>query len=136
MLYRENTGDDTFRELETSARDWLFGVNPWGQTMIIMPEIDGISSPREPHSAMTDMIIEDRPGRDFLTGGLVDGPVYTNIFKKLWGVRLRKPDRFAAFQNPVVVYHDDYSDYSTDEPTMDGTASLTFMLGRLCGGKK
>ena len=136
MLYREQTGDDTYRELETAARDWLFGVNPWGQTMIIMPEIDGISSPRDPHSAMSDMKIGDRPGRDFLVGGLVDGPVYTNIFKKLWGVRLRKEDRFAAFQNPLVVYHDDYSDYSTDEPTMDGTASLTFMLGRLCGGKK
>ena len=136
MLYREQTGDETYRELETSARDWLFGVNPWGQTMIVMPEVDGISSPRDPHSIMSTIKIGDRPGRDFLLGALVDGPVYTNIFKKLWGVRLRNEDRFADFQNSVVVYHDDISDYSTDEPTMDGTASLTFMLGRLCGGKK
>lgn len=132
MLYREITGDNQFRELETSARDWLFGVNPWGQTMIIMPDNIEVSSPQDPHSALSNMAINGRPGRDFLVGGLVDGPVYTNIFNSLWGVNLRREDRFASMQNDIVVYHDDYSDYSTNEPTMDGTASLSFMLGRLC----
>lgn len=132
MLYRETTGDEQFRELETAARDWLFGVNPWGQTMMILPEGMVASSPRDPHSAMTDLSIGSRPGRDYLIGGLVDGPVYTNIFDSLWGVNLRNEDRFEEMQNSTVVYHDDYSDYSTNEPTMDGTASLTFMLGRLC----
>ena len=46
-------------------------------------------------------------------------------------MNLRNEDRFEDMQNDIVVYHDDYSDYSTNEPTMDGTASLTFMLGRL-----
>ncbi len=44
---------------------------------------------------------------------------------------LRRDDAFKDFQNSTVVYHDDYSDYSTNEPTLDGTASLTYMLGRL-----
>lgn len=136
MLYREATGDQTYRELETSARDWLFGVNPWGQTMIIMPSDSGISSPLDPHSAMSNMSIGKHPGRDYLVGGLVDGPVYANIFNSLWGVNLRNEDRFAPFQNSTVVYHDDFSDYSTNEPTMDGTASLTFMLGRLSSAAK
>lgn len=137
MLYREQTGDERFRELETAARDWLFGVNPWGQTMIIMPADSGVSSPMDSHSAMSNLTVAGRPGRDFLVGGLVDGPVYAGIFNKLWGVNLRHEDRFAPFQNSTVVYHDDFSDYSTNEPTMDGTASLTFMLGRLCApGKK
>ncbi|MCM1033658.1 MAG: glycoside hydrolase family 9 protein [Odoribacter sp.] len=136
MLYREATGDNQFRELETSARDWLFGVNPWGQTMIILPEGMVESSPRDPHSAMSNMSIGNHPGRDFLVGGLVDGPVYTTIFDSLWGVNLRNEDRFEMLQNSTVVYHDDYSDYSTNEPTMDGTASLTFMLGRLCSAAK
>ena len=43
----------------------------------------------------------------------------------------RGHDPYADVQNDTVVYHDDYSDYSTNEPTMDGTASLTFMLGIL-----
>lgn len=33
--------------------------------------------------------------------------------------------------NQIGYLTDDYSDYSTNEPTMDGTASLTFMLGTL-----
>ncbi|MDE5628647.1 MAG: glycoside hydrolase family 9 protein [Muribaculaceae bacterium] len=131
MLYRELTGDNTYIEAETAARDWLFGVNPWGQTMIILPDGMVESSPVDPHSAMVDLVVNRRPGRDWLVGGIVDGPVYTGIFNSLWGVHLRHDDRFAHAQGPVAVYHDDYSDYSTNEPTMDGTASLTFMLSRL-----
>lgn len=133
MLYRELTGDNTFREAETSVRDWLFGLNPWDQIMMILPEDAGYS-PRDPHSAMSDMTIGGRPGIEFLTGGLVDGPIYTDKFNSLWGVHLRNTDPYAALQNPIVVYHDDYSDYSTNEPTMDGTASLTYMLGVLSRG--
>lgn len=131
MLYRELSGDNSFIEAETAARDWLFGVNPWGQTMIIMPTDAVASSPVDPHSAMTDITVQRRPGRDWLVGGLVDGPVYTAIYNSLWGVHLRRDDRFATMQGPTAVYHDDFSDYSTNEPTMDGTASLTFMLSRL-----
>lgn len=131
LIYRELTGDETFREAETAARDWLFGLNPWGQTMIIMPHGAVTSSPADPHSAMTDIVVNRRPGRDMLIGGLVDGPVYTGIFNSLWGVHLRRDDRFADRQGPTAVYHDDYSDYSTNEPTMDGTASLAYLLLRL-----
>jgi hypothetical protein len=34
----------------------------------------------------------------------------------------------ATFQSNLAVYHDDYGDYSTNEPTMDGTASLIYLL--------
>lgn len=136
MLYRELTGDKRFLEAETAARDWLFGVNPWGQTMIIMPSGSVGSSPLDPHSAMTDISVGKHPGRDYLVGGLVDGPVYTSIFNALWGVHLRNADRFASSQGPTVVYHDDFSDYSTNEPTMDGTASMTYFLSELCKKSK
>ncbi|MDE6224933.1 MAG: glycoside hydrolase family 9 protein [Muribaculaceae bacterium] len=68
-----------------------------------------------------------------LKGGLVDGPVYANIFNSLRGVHLEREDMFAPYQNSVVVYHDDYHDYSSNEPTMDGTASMTYFLGKLAG---
>ena len=137
MLYRDLTGDNRFKELETATRDWLFGANPWGQMMIILPMELG-PSPTDPHSAMSNMEkkFDGKSGRDCLWGGLVDGPIYTDKFNSLWGVRLRRGfDPFAEVQNEVVVYHDDYSDYSTNEPTMDGTASLTYMLGRLASAK-
>ena len=134
MLYRELTGDTSFAEAEANVRHWLFGLNPWGQTMIMLPQDSGISSPVDAHSAMTDAEVAGVAGRRWLEGALVDGPVYDAIYNSLWGVHLRRNDDYALFQGRAV-YHDDYSDYSTNEPTMDGTASTTFMLGRLCRRK-
>src|SRR5690606_36708504 len=34
----------------------------------------------------------------------------------------------AEFQSDLAVYHDDFGDYTTNEPTMDGTASLIYLL--------
>lgn len=129
MLYRELSGDTSFQEMETSARDWLFGANPWGKCMIVgLPESGDY--PRDPHSALTNL------EKIQVTGGLVDGPVYNNIFRSLQGVTLRNEDKYAPYQNSTVVYHDDYSDYSTNEPTMDGTASTTYFLGKLAAKAK
>lgn len=129
MLYREITGDTQFQEIETAMRDWLFGVNPWGKCMIVgLPE-DG-DYPKDPHSAFTNL------NGYRVDGGIVDGPVYTNIFNSLRGIYLRNDDKYAKFQSNTVVYHDDYCDYSTNEPTMDGTASTTYFLAKLASAAK
>jgi endoglucanase len=122
--YRELTGDNAYAEMEASLRDWLFGCNPWGTSMIVGLPKDGVV-PRDPHSAFTH--VNGLP----IDGGLVDGPVYGRIFASLKGVRLAKADDFAPFQSDLAVYHDDWADYSTNEPTMDGTASLTYYLSAL-----
>ena len=69
-----------------------------------------------------------------LRAGLVDGPVYERIFKSLKGVSITEPDPFGAFQG-AAVYHDDVKDYSTNEPTMDGTASAILMFA-LCADER
>jgi hypothetical protein len=46
----------------------------------------------------------------------------------LRGVSIREPDPFALFQDERAVYHDDVSDYSTNEPTMDGTAAAILLF--------
>jgi endoglucanase len=61
-------------------------------------------------------------------GGLIDGPIYRTIHDQLLGLHLSEPDEFARFQNEHVVYHDDIGDYSTNEPTMDGTAGSMIMM--------
>jgi hypothetical protein len=61
-------------------------------------------------------------------GGIVDGPVYGTIYKQQRGVRVVRDVEYADFQSDHVVYHDDYGDYVTNEPTMDGTASLIYLL--------
>jgi endoglucanase len=70
-------------------------------------------------------------GSHLLTGGLLDGPVYRSIFANLKGIALFEPDEYAPFNTGHIVYHDDYGDYSTNEPIMDGTANLTYLLGAM-----
>lgn len=124
LIYAEITGDNSFKEEEAALRDWLFGCNPWGTSMICgYPE--GGDYPRYPHSAFTLHLGVTTEG------GLIDGPVYSKIFSSLIGVKLLKPDEYTSFQNGKAVYHDDIGDYSTNEPTMDGTADLSISLAML-----
>ncbi|HJP63838.1 MAG TPA: glycoside hydrolase family 9 protein, partial [Mucilaginibacter sp.] len=79
-------------------------------------------TPHNPHSSFSKLY--NYP----LDGALVDGPVYTTIFNNLRGVVLSRDDLYAEFQSGLAVYHDDAGDYSTNEPTMDGSASLVYLL--------
>lgn len=126
QLYEQMTGDKQFRTLAAEARDWIFGRNPWGVSMVIGvprndPATGGRSSSRPHH--LFYKLIEHLP-----VGGLVDGPVYKDINDSLkfddWGV-----DEFARFQSEQGgVYHDAFADFSTNEPIIDGTASLLLLL--------
>jgi hypothetical protein len=129
-LYRRMTGDTRYREYEQAALDWLFGTNPWGTSMVIGLPNDGVWA-RDPHSAVADKL-----GVDKLLGGLLDGPVYRSIFQNLKGIGLHDPDEYARFNTGFIVYHDDIGDYSTNEPIMDGTASLTYLLSALAPGRR
>lgn len=121
LWYKQLTGDNQFDELEQANIDWLLGCNPWGTSMIYgLPS--GGDTPVDPHSSLTHL--KNYP----IDGGLVDGPVYGNIYKNLIGITLSHPDEYAEFQSGLAVYHDDSGDYSTNEPTMDGTASLIYLL--------
>jgi len=122
-LYERMTGDTSYRDFAAKQRDWLLGCNPWGCTMFT--EI-GHVFPKDTH--MMTFRLKGCTAR----GGLVDGPVYERIFKSLKGVSITEPDPLAAFQGPAV-YHDDWKDYSTNEPTTDGKASAILMFV-LCSG--
>jgi len=118
LMYERMTGDMRYHEFAAAQCGWLLGRNPWGTTMFT-----GIGSvfPRDVHLMTTHLT-----GRS-VRGALVDGPVYERIFKLLKGVTIREPDPLAEFQGPAV-YHDDWQDYSSNEPTMDGTASAILMF--------
>jgi len=121
FLYYKLTGDKTYEELSQSNFDWLFGCNPWGTSFVSgLPQ--WADSPQDPHSAFTHL--NHYP----VDGGLVDGPVYGSLYKNLIGIKLYEPDEYEEFQSDLVVYHDDYGDYSSNEPTMDGTASMVYLL--------
>ena len=120
-LYRQISGDNTYIQLEQACFDWIFGCNPWGTSMVYGLPAHG-DTPVDPHSSYT--VLYQHP----LDGGLVDGPVSGYIFNSLLGLTLNDKDEYEEFQSMLAVYHDDHGDYSTNEPTMDGTASLVYLM--------
>ena len=88
-LYFESTSDSTYIEMEAALRDWLFGCNPWGTSMICGLPANG-DYPQYPHSSITKILGEPT------YGGLVDGPVYREIFNGHIGVGLQKKDALSA----------------------------------------
>jgi len=121
LLYEKMTGDQQFHQLMLNHRDWLFGRNPWGTSMFTGMPANG-EYPQDVHTSIYMLTKKDVPG------GLIDGPIFMTIYKKLIGLELLDPDEFAQFQNEYVTYHDDIGDYSTNEPTMDGTAGSMLMM--------
>jgi len=122
LLYEKMSGDQSYHALMANHRDWILGRNPWGVSQIVGIPATGGVTPLFPHAAAT--LVWDKP----INGGLNDGPVYGAIYEMLKGIKLSKPDELAKFQSDWVVYHDDVWDYSTNEPTLDGTAEALFFL--------
>lgn len=123
-LYFNLANDYKYQEMEAALRDWLLGCNPWGTSMIVgLPSFGDY--PEDIHSALTHHYGYR------LDGALVDGPIYASIFNRLIGLTIYHGDEYSEFQSDFFVYHDDYGDYSTNEPTMDGTASLSYYLAAL-----
>lgn len=121
FLYEKMTGDKQFHEIALAHRDWLFGRNPWGTTMFEgIPESGEF--PQDTHLPTVQLLKKQ------VIGGLVDGPIWAKTYNGLIGIRLDDPDEFAEFQPKEIVYHDDVGDYSTNEPTMDGTADAILMM--------
>jgi endoglucanase len=120
-LYRQLSGDQQYIQLEQACFDWLLGCNPWGTSMVYGLPHHG-DTPVDPHSSFSML------HQYSLDGGLVDGPVYGAIYNSLLGITLHEADEYSEFQSTLAVYHDDAGDFSTNEPTMDGTASLVYLL--------
>ena len=128
LLYERMTGDMTYHDYMLRQRDWLLGRNPWGTSMFTGIPRDG-EYPLDVHTSVWALTKREVPG------GLVDGPVLNSIYSRLKGIHLHSPDEFAVFQNRYVVYHDDIGDYSTNEPTMDGTAGAVFWMAALSSSR-
>ena len=120
LLYERMTGDMQYHAGMLLHRDWLLGRNPWGTSMFTGIPTHG-ETPLDVHIPPR-ALLQQTPA-----GGLIDGPIYRSIHDELKGLFLSAEDELAIFQNDHVVYHDDIGDYSTNEPTMDGTADAILM---------
>ena len=128
-LYERMTGDRSFHRSMLDHRDWLLGKNPWGTSMFEgLPR--GGEFPEDTHLPTVQLL------KTQVRGGLVDGPIAAATYKGLIGLTLHQPDEFAEFQTDEVVYHDDVGDYSTNEPTMDGTADAILVTALWSAARK
>jgi hypothetical protein len=124
LLYEKMTGDKSFRKLLQDHVNWLLGLNPWGTSMITGIPADG-DYPVDVH--MPFWILK----KQMIRGSLVDGPLWSSIHDHMLQISLSEPDEYKQFQPGHVTYWDDWADYSTNEPTMDGSADLFLILAFL-----
>jgi len=121
ILYEKMTGDTKYHQMAIEVRDWLLGRNPWGASQFVdIPQETG-DTPMDPHGSVPFLT-----GKE-VTGGLNDGPLYTSTHNK-HNIQLKDEDEYAPFQSDLVVFHDDLNDYSTNEPTLDGTAETLYWM--------
>ena len=126
LLYEKMTGDRKYRNLLQDHVNWLLGLNPWGTSMITgIPEKG--EYPLDVH--MPFWILK----KQVVAGSLVDGPLWSSIHDRMLAIRLNEPDEFAHLQPEHIKYWDDYADYSTNEPTMDGSADLILLFAHFYG---
>ena len=124
MLYEEMTGSKKYRALMQNHINWLLGLNPWNSCMIT--EIpDNADTPVDVH--MPFWMIYKKS----IKGSLVDGPLWAHIRDKMLAIKLSEVDEYAHLQPEHVKYYDDWADYSTNEPTLDGSAELLMILTQM-----
>lgn len=119
-LYRSLSNDSTYLDMETALVDWLFGRNPWGTSMIAGMHKIG-NSPKQPFSSLQN-------NNSIVAGSLVSGPVTKEVYKSIIKTSTPKTDLYERFQSNWAIYQDNKADYLTNKTTLDGTASLAFLL--------
>jgi len=121
ILFEKMTGDKKYNGLMQDHINWLLGLNPWGTSMITGIPADG-DFPLDVHMPFW------RLKKEVIKGSLVDGPLWSSIHEGMLQIRLSEPDEYKQFQPKHITYWDDWEDYSTNEPTMDGSADLFLLL--------
>ncbi len=121
LLLNRMTNSKKYDDLVQNHTNWLLGLNPWGTSMITeVPE--NKDTPVDVHMPFWILL------KKKVKGSLVDGPLRRTIHDKMIAIRLSEPDEYESFQPPHIRYWDDYADYSTNEPTMDGSADLILLM--------
>ncbi len=130
ILYQQMTGDNRYVAMMQDHVNWLLGLNPWGTSMITGIPAQG-DYPVDVHMPFW------RIRKEVIAGSLVDGPLWSSIHEGMLKIALSEPDEYKMFQPKHITYWDDWADYSTNEPTMDGSADLFLILTYLHGsGRK
>jgi len=112
LWYEDLTGNSSYRTIALAQRDYLLGANPWGVCFV---NSVGTTWPHNPHHRVANLTGSE------LVGFWDEGPANLETFIGE-GITLSAADAYAAFQTPAAVFHDDFEDYTTNEPVVDMNA--------------
>ncbi len=99
-------------------RDFILGRNLWGITFI---HNIGTFYPEHQHSQVGFF------HSGYLPGALSSGPAPSSMYSEYKINDIT--DSFSRFNSDSVQYHDDYSDFISNEPTLVGNATALFVFG-------
>jgi endoglucanase len=128
-LYRRLTGDHRYDALGTTQRNWAFGANAWGASLMI-----GVGSayPRCPQHVVANL---NGTRHRILRGAVVNGPNDKTLFADGLGEFFdegrtcpRGRDRYAKYTGHGSRYVDDVRSWQTVEPAIDFTAAAALAL--------
>jgi hypothetical protein len=136
-LYRLLTGDDRYDAFTAQQRDWAFGANPWGVSLMIGA---GTTFPRCPQHVVANLSGRQDGTAPILRGAVVNGPNSADLFAdgldEFFDEGHACPtdgkDRYAAFTGHGSRFVDDVSAWQTVEPALDfsGIAGYALALTR------
>jgi endoglucanase len=124
MAARRLGGPSVCTDVARNQLHWLFGQNPFGVSFMVGV---GEHFPRDIHHALA------QSKHLTLEGAVVGGPTNLKVLRedRTLGGPSKKGNPFARFSTNELFYEDVSSNYVVNEPALDFTAPLVFVLGEL-----
>ncbi|GAA2624804.1 glycoside hydrolase family 9 protein [Dactylosporangium fulvum] len=136
-LYRTVTGDRLYDAFGTAQRDFAFGVNGWGVSLMIGAGADFAHCPQHQVANLSGSLTGGRP---VIRGAVVIGPNGADNFTDIGipdGARSCPAgggNRFAAFDRTDARFLDDVRAWPSVEPAIDFTATAALALSLTAAG--
>ena len=132
-LYRVLANDDPYAPFTAAQRDWLFGANPWGVSLMIGA---GARFPLCPQHVVANLSGHQDGSEPILRGAVVNGPNAADLFadgvdeffEEGHACPTDGKDRYAAFTGHGSRFVDDVSAWQTVEPALDFSAIAAYAL--------
>jgi hypothetical protein len=136
-LYANVTGDRTYDTFGVRQRNFAFGANAWGASLMIG---EGSNFPQCPQHQVANLSGSLTGGRKVIKGAIVNGPNGADNFVDLGGTPdganacpVDGKNRFAAYDTATSRFLDDVAAWPSVEPALDfdGTGTLALSLTAL-----
>jgi hypothetical protein len=135
-FYDELTGTSTYRDLEQSQIDYLFGRNAWGTSFVVGA---GTTFPHCMQHVVANLSGSLDGSPPIVYGATVDGPNPYIAYGVLPTMRAcppsGPPDPFKQFDGQLAHYRDRVADWASVEPTDDYTVLNVLEFARQINGK-